>query len=337
MDTHALREHLLAMVADAAKGPNWKTRTQAVVTDAWAFVKHGRLTAEDAGAIQQAAHAVDQTKANNRERRTGHRGGGMLSLATEYGRVVGKLRPVEPSAPTLEPKQIPAFRRDVQPLDPGELAKRRFRWEIQRELAQAARVPAKVAAKYTRGQVAVLGWILFEICNRGFCELSVCHISNLTKCGRTLVQSTLRRALLREDLAVEYRERATSRITIRNSRILSYIQKWSEGKKSQYLECFTEPERGSQSRAHPQGQPVQEPQEASVAVQALPEPERASAAPEPTSCPQPAIHPQPKKVRGFDEKLDAIVARVRASARFKVDFEDDDERLLGGSAVLRPG
>src|SRR5215207_4755334 len=84
------------------------------------------------------------------------------------------------------PKPVPR-RVGSRPRSPASMERRRT-W------AASGRMPARIAARFSLGEQAVLGVIAAEISKRGDCRLAIDHIGALAGVGRSTVKRALREA-----------------------------------------------------------------------------------------------------------------------------------------------
>lgn len=77
----------------------------------------------------------------------------------------------------------------------------------RRSLAASGLIPARIAASFTTGELAVLAVIAVEVMRRGQCELAIDHLAALAGVGRTTAQNALRLAQREGLIAVAERRR----------------------------------------------------------------------------------------------------------------------------------
>lgn len=116
--------------------------------------------------------------------------------------------------------------RPARPLIPRQ---RRPRLEARHRLALSGYVPARVAAGFTTGEVAVLAVIAIEHKRHGRCDLTVGEIGRAANACRTLVQNAIREAERWGIITVERRKVARDRnlpnvIRITNGTWLAWLR-----------------------------------------------------------------------------------------------------------------
>lgn len=144
----------------------------ALVRGAWSAVGTGHLSEDTAQAITEAAEA----------RRSAARVKG--ATARQKG-----------------PSAFPSRRK--RPVSPDRQASIHRR----RSLAASGMVPARIAAGFTVGEVAILTTVAIEAMRGGRCELAIDHLAALAGVGRTTVQNALRLAQKQGLIAVSERRR----------------------------------------------------------------------------------------------------------------------------------
>lgn len=144
----------------------------ALVRGAWSAVGTGHLSEDTAQAITEAAQA-------------------RRSAARVKGAVAQR-------------KALSAFptrrKRTVSPDRQASIHRRR-------SLAASGMVPARIAAGFTVGEVAVLTAVAVEAMRGGRCELAIDHLAALAGVGRTTVQNAIRLAQRQGLIAVSERRR----------------------------------------------------------------------------------------------------------------------------------
>lgn len=143
-----------------------------LVRSAWSAVAAGHLDEDTAQAITEAAQA----------RRSAARVKG--AVAQRKG-----------------PSAFPSRRK--RPVSPDRQASIHRR----RSLAASGMVPARIAAGFTVGEVAVLTAVAVEVMRGGRCELAIDHLAALAGVGRTTVQNALRLAQRQGLITVSERRR----------------------------------------------------------------------------------------------------------------------------------
>lgn len=143
-----------------------------LVRSAWSAVGAGQLDEDTAQAISEAAQA---------RRRA--------------ARVKGAV--AQRKGPSAFPRRR---KRTVSPDRQASIHRRR-------SLASSGMIPARIAASFTTGELAVLTVIAVEVMRRGRCELTIDHLAALAGVGRTSAQNALRLAQRQGLITVSERRR----------------------------------------------------------------------------------------------------------------------------------
>jgi hypothetical protein len=99
----------------------------------------------------------------------------------------------------------------AKPMTPRPQVQRRPRIEARQRIILGGLVPARIAAGFTVGELAVLCVIADEVRKRGRCMLTVGALAYRAQCCRTIVQRALRQAARWRIIKVEPRRIACDR------------------------------------------------------------------------------------------------------------------------------